>query len=335
MASYRYMSMEMDGVTDAPNYTMRPTHMDMDMHTLGLMYAPSDKLTWMLMANHLEKDMGMAMQMNGMTMSPMHSSGWGDLNASAMWKLSDWGEETLLPPSVWGSPLVQLMKKAQTALTQLPYGMQLGSGTWDINPRITYLGQTENYSWGAQISALFRTGDNDQDYQLGSVFNGTVWVARKISDNLSVSARITGQNVGGIDGDKDIMNSLMSTSTDPENYGGESLSASPRLQLPFLQRPPLRRRVPAPDRRKLPWHPNGARQHGCRRLAVCRVKLYPIFVVFPRGDHLFHPCGGCAEEQKWRSPRSYSKKLLFQTGHFPHRTDGNLLPSSLVKVVNP
>ena len=38
------------------------------------------------------------------------------------------------------------------------YGMQLGSGTWDFHPAITYLGQTENYSYGAQLGGVLESG---------------------------------------------------------------------------------------------------------------------------------------------------------------------------------
>ena len=54
----------------------------------------------------------------------------------------------------------------------LGYGMQLGSGTWDFHPAITYLGQTENYSYGAQLGGA-RIGDNDQGTPLV-----TVWMQR-------------------------------------------------------------------------------------------------------------------------------------------------------------
>ena len=226
MASYRYMSMEMEGVDDAPAYTMRPTSMDMEMHMLGMMYATSDRLTWMLMANHMDKNMEMAMQANGAAGSPMHSEGWGDLTITGMYELSNWGKETLFASLGLGIPTGSIDEKSAMG-TQLPYGMQLGSGTWDIRPGVTYLGQTDIYSWGAQISGLFRTGDNDQDYQLGSIVTGTVWASRKMSDNLSISARITGRNTGSIDGaDKDIMDPTMSTPMDPENYGGDALYGS-------------------------------------------------------------------------------------------------------------
>ena len=54
------------------------------------------------------------------------------------------------------------------------YGMQLGSGTWDFHPAITYLGQTENYSYGAQLGGILRIGDNDQGYTLGNRVEATV-----------------------------------------------------------------------------------------------------------------------------------------------------------------
>lgn len=216
MASYRYMDMEMEGMDSAPGYMMYPTDMDMEMHMLGLMFASSDKLTWLLMANHQDKAMDMS---NG---SSMHSKGWGDVSFGGMYNLGSWGEETIFATLGLGLPTGSTDEKS-SAGAQLPYGMQLGSGTWDIRPGITYLGQTELYSWGAQVSGIFRTGENDQGYQLGSVFEGNAWIARKLSDSLSVSARITLQNVGGIDGsDKNIANPAMSPTLDPDNYGNKS-----------------------------------------------------------------------------------------------------------------
>jgi hypothetical protein len=68
MASYRYMQMNMDGMrhgTDrvsASNvfdagYTVSPESMTMDMHMLGFMYAPTDKLTLVAMGNYTETEM--------------------------------------------------------------------------------------------------------------------------------------------------------------------------------------------------------------------------------------------------------------------------------------
>ena len=53
-----------------------------------------------------------------------------------------------------------------------------------LSSPITYLGQTENYSYGAQLGGVLRIGDNDQGYTLGNQVDATVWGARKITDSL-------------------------------------------------------------------------------------------------------------------------------------------------------
>ena len=78
--------------------------------------------------------------------------------------------------------------------------MQLGSGTWDFHPAITYLGQTESYSYGAQIGGILRIGENDQDYSLGNKFCASLWGARIITDSLSASAKLDYSSQDEVDG---------------------------------------------------------------------------------------------------------------------------------------
>lgn len=67
MLSYRLMTMQMsenyvnsNTVTNQEvwnNFMVAPQSMDMDMHMLGAMYAPTDDVTLMLMANYLSSSM--------------------------------------------------------------------------------------------------------------------------------------------------------------------------------------------------------------------------------------------------------------------------------------
>ena len=67
MVSYRYMRMNMsdnlDGTNELTNadiyanYMVAPQQMTMSMHMIGVMYAPSDRLTLMAMAHYLTNDM--------------------------------------------------------------------------------------------------------------------------------------------------------------------------------------------------------------------------------------------------------------------------------------
>jgi hypothetical protein len=224
MLSYRHMSMDMDGVSIAPGYTMRPTDMSMDMNMFGAMYAPSDQFTWMLMANHIDNQMKMT---NGMMTSQMQSKGLGDISISGLFDINSWDEEALIGTIGLGIPTGSIDEKKSGSTQRQPYAMQLGSGTLDIRPGITYLGQNEGYSWGAQIAAVIRTGTNDNNYSLGDRWNATAWIARKLSNNLSASIRLTGERIGSIDGsDSNIGMPMMSPANNTANSGGDMVSGS-------------------------------------------------------------------------------------------------------------
>ena len=204
MFSYRYMSMDMDGLlkgsnTIAPTMmttgfipNMLPTEMTMDMHMFGTMYAVSNKWTLMGMLNYLDNEMSMPM-------GKMDSSGLGDIKIGGLYDLAQWdsGRRMHLKLGLH-LPSGSIDEKHQGQI--LGYGMQLGSGTYDFEPAITYLAQTENYSYGAQIGGILRIGENDQDYTLGNKFEATLWGARKITDSLSTSAKFDYSSQSQIDG---------------------------------------------------------------------------------------------------------------------------------------
>jgi hypothetical protein len=82
----------------------------------------------------------------------------------------------------------------------LPYPMQLGSGTIDFLPGLTYLGQSEDWSWGSQLRGTVRLGENEEDYSLGDRLGASGWLARKICAMASVSGRLSLDTWGNIDG---------------------------------------------------------------------------------------------------------------------------------------
>ena len=208
MVSYRYMTMDMNGLLDGANDTsanaaatkydfkmsmgggmpmvsaaMLPKEMTMDMDMFGAMHAISDQWTLMCMLNYLDNEMTMQ---NG---DKMETSGLGDLKFGGLYDLARWEDGRRAHLSLGlSAPTGSIDEKSGANI--VGYGMQLGSGTWDFHPAITYLGQTENYSYGAQLGGLLRIGDNDQGYTLGDRVDATVWGARKITDSLSASVKI-------------------------------------------------------------------------------------------------------------------------------------------------
>ena len=208
MISYRYMTMDMEGLLKestsvAPTMmatgfmmpNMLPKTMTMDMHMFGTMHATSDKWTLLGMMNYLHNEMTMQ---SGMAMD---SSGLSDLKLGGLYELSSSGDGRRMHLNLGLSLPTGSTDEKSSAGDVLGYGMQLGSGTWDFHPALTYLGQTENYSYGAQLGGILRLDENKQGYALGNKFEASLWGARKITDSLSASAKLDYSSQSEVDGE--------------------------------------------------------------------------------------------------------------------------------------
>lgn len=243
MLSYRYMSMEMDGNrtgtnrvdTPLPGYMVSPLSMDMDMHMLGGMYAPSDKLTLMLMVPYT------SISMNHLRHMPMptglefttESSGIGDIKLATTYGLFAKPGSDFLLNFIVSAPTGSIDEvddlptmPTPTSNAHLPYPMQLGSGTWDLTPGLTYVQTYENWSWGAQGLYTLRTGENDNGYTLGDKFDVTAWTAKKVTDAASLSFRLKYMDWDNIDGADTKLAAMPTVPTkDPNLRGGTRIDA--------------------------------------------------------------------------------------------------------------
>jgi len=220
MLSYRYMTMDMEGLLKGSDTIaatsagygmmgmMLPKEMRMDMHMVGAMHAISDKWTLMGMLNYLDNDMTMQ---NG---GSMETSGIGDLSFGGLYELGSWDNGRRVHLGIGLSGPAGSIDERKTDGVIQPYGMQLGSGTWDFLPSITFLGQTEVYSYGLQLGGVLRMGENDRDYSLGNRFDTCVWGARTLGESLSISAKLDYRTLGEVDGeDKEVTAMLKNMSS--------------------------------------------------------------------------------------------------------------------------
>ena len=260
MFSYRFMSMSMkdnllgsddispeDIVTTADNRffgnpgmppTLRvvPLEMTMNMHMFGVMYAPSDKITLMLMGMYLSSEMDHVTFQGGMGTTRLgefttETNGIGDTRIAALIRLAE-KEVTRIHLNLGLSLPTGSLTEVGTILTpmnmrpevRLPYPMQIGSGTLDLLPGITYSGNKEKWGWGTQVMANIRTGENDEGYTLGNRYELSSWVSYRMAPWISGSVRLYGLTAGSIDGmDANIMAPVQTA--DPDRQGGERLDA--------------------------------------------------------------------------------------------------------------
>ncbi|CAA6676506.1 MULTISPECIES: transporter [unclassified Lentimonas] len=257
MMSYRYMHMDMDGmrhgndrvssqdVFDA-GYTVTPESMSMDMHMLGFMYAPTDKLTLMLMGNYTETEMDhkivnqMAANMmnNGNRKFTTNTSGIGDVKVGGLYRFYLEENRKAHAGLSLSLPTGSIDKKDKTpamgggANQQLPAPMQLGSGTYDLLPSLTYVQQFESWSYGAQANAVIRLeSENDNGYRLGNVFGATTWAGTNLNEWVGLNTGLSYTYTSKLKGDQDDINQgpMMGrdtvTTAYEDNYGGERLDA--------------------------------------------------------------------------------------------------------------
>jgi hypothetical protein len=185
-----------------------PNHMTMNMHMLDLMVAPTNWLSLMLMPQWMDMEMDMTMLdgFTGNSMGGMHggavpnhqTGGIGDTGLYALFKLFERPGQhinlSLGGTAPTGDVNIKLRKTQATTLASpdvpIHYGMQLGSGTWDFKPSLTYTGEREQFIWGAQVTGTKRLESrNESNYALGDIFQSSVWGGYQWSNWLSSTIR--------------------------------------------------------------------------------------------------------------------------------------------------
>ena len=231
MISLRHMDMSMkgnlngrDGIADSAILNIANSHstpaqlrvvpqkMDMEMTMLGAMYAPSDTVTLMLMVMHIENTMTLntyhAMNKTLLGSFKSQSEGAGDTTVGALihggeTSAGKWhyGVALSLPTgSIKQTGTVLTPMNMTTAGKRLPYPMQLGSGSYDLKPSITYNGDWGQWRIGGQANAVLRLNDNNADYRLGDKAELQGWAMRRVADWLSAALRFDVSHQGKIDG---------------------------------------------------------------------------------------------------------------------------------------
>ncbi|NJD05443.1 MAG: DUF3570 domain-containing protein [Methylococcaceae bacterium] len=261
-----------------------PQSMDMHMHMVELMYAPTSWLNLMLMPQFVDMEMQLGNQLrdlittddaaqygrpperfesgtvSGNTDSAigMHkffthaTGGIGDTGLYAMARLWEGaGQRVHLTAGVTAptgaiNRRMRLMHQENTQIVrpngkikivQLPerlydYGMQLGSGTWDFKPSLTYAGLAGSFSWGAQAAATVRLEDqNELGYALGDGFQATAWAGYSPLPWMTLTARGLYTTQGAIRGGFQKIHEEGVPTDYPDNYGGRYWDAGFGLNL--------------------------------------------------------------------------------------------------------
>jgi len=267
MVGYRYMYSRQDGrmlhenelaadqdiVSNGcnlePGLTCRtsPAFMNMHMHMLDIMYAPTSWLNLMVMPQFMDMDMkvrslgGVTPDVNRDHLHGGHETGGvGDTGLYAMFKLYQGvGHDINMGVGVTaptGAVDIKLKRMHTKDEGYIHYGMQLGSGTWDFKPSITYTGKVDDWSWGAQVNGTKRLENRNQaGFAFGDQLQSTAWGSYSLFNWLSASVRgiytvqgavkhqfnaVIGDTDDTVDVNMGDVNPKEGSMDNPKNYGG-------------------------------------------------------------------------------------------------------------------
>ncbi len=228
MIGYEYMFDNMDGNRDGRHrvsdsrvleaYNASPTDMTMRTHMVTLMYSPVNNLTLMGMLPYITKSMNHVMR-DG-TRFGERSEGPGDVEVRALYTFfgaDDLRQRFILNGGV-SFPTGSIDRSMDG--NRLEYPMQLGSGTVDLMPGLTYLGQNELMAWGAEFDPTFRLGNNSNHYRLGNRYRLSGWGALKLTPSLSLSGRVDAESLGNIHGADPVLDPADEPTKDVSVQGG-------------------------------------------------------------------------------------------------------------------
>ncbi len=238
MVGYSFMYMNMEGNRDGTNnlspsdvlargYMVSPTSMDMEMHMFSAMYGVTDQLTAMLMVPYIRKSMD-HLRMDGLRFTTK-SRGIGDVSMMGLYELFRTGQHRLIGVLGLSFPTGSISESDNLpgmpagVSTRLPYPMQLGSGTFDLLPGMTYIGQAPGWQWGLHSDGTIRLDENKYDYHLGNAYEVSGWGARKITNWASGSIRLVWDQWLDIHGADSVLNPAMVPTADPNLRAGRSL----------------------------------------------------------------------------------------------------------------
>ena len=174
----------------------------------------------------------------------LDSEGIGDVSIQAIrnWRL---GNDAIVYAGFgFGIPTGSTSETGDTPRgpnSQLPYAMQLGSGTWDLKPTVGGTKQLgPKASTGLSFSSVVRLGTNERSYTLGNRFQGELWYSHDVTEWLSLEPRITGIYWEEIAGQDPEVTLGIAPVAEPFNYGGWRIDAGLAAQ---VRMPGLRNRV--------------------------------------------------------------------------------------------
>lgn len=226
------MKTTIGGRSTTEMYRIAPQTMDVQAQMLHGMVGVTNWLNLMVMVSYLNKSMTMTTfaGASGTTVlgnTGNSTSGFGDTNVMALVRLYQDGINHVhlnlglsLPTGSTTETLTMLSPMNRYMTMRANYSMQLGTGTVDLLPGLTYTGHVGPWSWGAIWRSRVALDSNSEGYNWGTLEELSAWGGYTWIPGITTTARVLGGWRDYIHGADPKIFGLMPGSN-PRFYGGK------------------------------------------------------------------------------------------------------------------
>jgi len=215
------------------NYPVVPTKINQEVHSLLLGFQYSNKISARLSVPFIKQSTDHVSIVPGYDEFNISSDGVGDVVALIDYELSRSVNSAWHGVFGLSVPTGSIDEEGDTPRApgdqQLPYTMQIGSGTWDLPLGVTYKKYGQYLNGGSDMLAVIRTGNNDRDYRLGHKFTWAGWLSWNGGELVEPGVRLSYRWQGDISGE-DVSLRVPNPAfpypapvVDPTAFGGQQL----------------------------------------------------------------------------------------------------------------
>ena len=180
----------------------------------------SETITFMVMLPVMSISMDHMVNMNGNEFTT-EASGIGDLKFSTLFEsAANWVTNIGLNIPTGSIDEKDVTPASSGIEVQLPYPMQLGSGSYEFTLGSTFIKNNANSSWGNKADIIVRLDDNDRDYKLGKRIELNSWYSIGVSDKSTLSVRLKLLGWEDISGADSVLTPMMVPTADVNLRGG-------------------------------------------------------------------------------------------------------------------
>ncbi|WP_363345600.1 alpha-amylase [Methylocystis echinoides] len=218
-----------------PTQTLRlvPQNIAVAVQQLGMAYGVAKDFAIVITANMVERNLdmltfkGLTRSINPLGMSYTGTAGFGDLMAAGIYRLYQDDVHRIqinlgmsFPTGSNRQIFTLLQPDASYVTSRAFYGLQPGTGTYDIMPGVVYAGHLDAWSWGLSYRGRLPLGANPEGYRWGDYHEFNAWGGYNLLPGLTTTIRAQASLMGTIRG-LDWQIRGRAPAANPNFYGGQ------------------------------------------------------------------------------------------------------------------